>query len=176
VAGTLLGSVSLAVAARARCPVVVVRGELPGEPQGQGRIVVGLGKPGASPAVPQFAFEEAEVHGGSVDVVHAWMLPHAAGRAPGTEAAPEWEERQKQALAGLSDAVAPAAADHPDVPHEELAVEGPPKHILNEAAHGARLLVVGAPARTGVAGLPLGPVTHAALHYAPCPVAVVPSV
>lgn len=39
---------------------------------------------------------------------------------------------------------------------------------------GAELLVVGARRSSGWHGLQLGPVNHAVLHYAPCPVAVVP--
>lgn len=174
VVGALIGSVSLGIAAYAHCPVIVVRGEVPGAGMRSGRIVAGVGRPDGPQAVPGFAFEEAELRGDSVQVVHAWMLPQDEGVSPGTGPSPARENRQQQAREWLSQAVTTAAADHPDVRHEELEIEGPPKPALVEAAQGARLLVVGVPERRGMAGLPLGTVSHAALHYAPCPVAVVP--
>ncbi|WP_413751987.1 universal stress protein [Streptomyces sp. R-74717] len=52
--------------------------------------------------------------------------------------------------------------------------QGPVHQILIGAAADAELLVVGARRAGGHHGLRLGPVNHAVLHYAPCPVAVVP--
>ncbi|MFE0130693.1 universal stress protein, partial [Streptomyces sp. NPDC059037] len=43
-------------------------------------------------------------------------------------------------------------------------------------ARTADLLVVGARRRKGHVGMQLGPVNHAVLHHAACPVAVVPHV
>lgn len=60
IAGMLLGSVSLAVAARAVCPVVVVRGAEPNRWRALGRIVVGVGDATGSAAAVRFAVREAE--------------------------------------------------------------------------------------------------------------------
>jgi len=63
IAGMLLGSVSLALAARAVCPVIVVRG---GERNRQGsfrRVVVGVGDSTEGSATVRFAFREAEARG-----------------------------------------------------------------------------------------------------------------
>jgi len=52
-------------------------------------------------------------------------------------------------------------------------LDRPPREALREAAADAELLVVGARGLAETHGLPLGPVTQAMLHHAPCPVAVV---
>ncbi|MCX4847260.1 universal stress protein [Streptomyces sp. NBC_00893] len=57
--------------------------------------------------------------------------------------------------------------------HRSVA-QGPAHQVLIEAAENAELLVVGARRSSGWRGLQLGPVNHAVLHYAPCPVAIVP--
>jgi nucleotide-binding universal stress UspA family protein len=45
-----------------------------------------------------------------------------------------------------------------------------PAAVLLERARGAGLLVVGRRGRAHPRGVPLGSVSHAVLHYAPCPV------
>jgi nucleotide-binding universal stress UspA family protein len=50
---------------------------------------------------------------------------------------------------------------------------GGPRPALLDAAHRAQMLVVGARGLGGVRGMMLGSVSHAVLHHAPCPVAVV---
>lgn len=57
----LLGTVSLAVAARADCPVVVVRGAVEYRAAGYGRIVVGVEEEKSSGTAVQFALREAQV-------------------------------------------------------------------------------------------------------------------
>jgi nucleotide-binding universal stress UspA family protein len=54
------------------------------------------------------------------------------------------------------------------------ALEGPAREALLGAAVTADLLLVGARRRDGSFGMQLGPVNHAVLHHASCPVAVVP--
>lgn len=71
ITGMLLGSVSLAVAARAACPVVVVRGAKAGLRGAHGSVVVGVGDaPGDAEAV-RFAAREAEVRGCALTAVRA---------------------------------------------------------------------------------------------------------
>ncbi|MER5360537.1 universal stress protein [Streptomyces sp. NPDC002785] len=77
------------------------------------------------------------------------------------------EEHLEDVLAALDRASSEAAV------HRSVE-QGPVHQILIEAATGAELLVVGTRGAGGHHGLRLGPVNHAVLHYAPCPVAVVP--
>ncbi|WP_442817797.1 universal stress protein [Streptomyces sp. NBC_01591] len=58
--------------------------------------------------------------------------------------------------------------------HHRSVVQGPVHQVLIEEAERAELLVVGARRAGGHHGPHLGPVNHAVLHYASCPVAVVP--
>ena len=52
-------------------------------------------------------------------------------------------------------------------------VTGVPRQVLMDAADEAQLLVVGSRGLGGFRGLLLGSVSHALIHLAPCPVAVV---
>ncbi|GHE93268.1 hypothetical protein GCM10018785_69030 [Streptomyces longispororuber] len=76
----LLGSVSLGVAARASCPVVVLRdGRAPGaRTRAEQRIVLGVGEATDEAAV-RFAFQEAADRYACLHALHAWRCP-----APGT--------------------------------------------------------------------------------------------
>ena len=56
---------------------------------------------------------------------------------------------------------------------DSIALESPAKAVV-QAAEGAGLLVVGRRRHHRVPAPRLGPVTHAAIHHARCPVAVVP--
>jgi nucleotide-binding universal stress UspA family protein len=55
-----------------------------------------------------------------------------------------------------------------------LLVEGRPVPSLVRAAADADLLVVGSRGRSGIAAVILGSVSSACVHYATCPVVVVP--
>ncbi|MEW2296180.1 universal stress protein [Streptomyces sp. NPDC006743] len=171
VVNLLLGSVSLCVAAHADCPVFVVRGGNDNQARAavHGRIVVGVGDPSSSAVF--FAAQEAERRGVVLDAVRAWRCPaHETIDHPLLAGAPErvYEERAVEALEA-------ALGELPtEVKVRRRTVEGPAHRVLLAAAHEADLLVVGARRRPGRIGLQLGRVTHAVLHHAPCPVAVVP--
>ncbi|MEZ7153934.1 universal stress protein [Streptomyces sp. MAD19A] len=174
IVGMLLGSVSLTVAARADCPVIVVRGDKRNRQGGYGRVVVGVAEPTQSSAAVGFAFREAEARGCALDAVRAWRRPvheHVDHPLVVDEAAGVREER---ASALLSDALSEAVRDHPGIDVTRRTREGPAHQVLQEAATQADLLVVGARRRHGHLGLQLGRVAHALLHHAACPVAVVP--
>ncbi|MDC2948885.1 universal stress protein [Streptomyces heilongjiangensis] len=174
IAGLLLGSVSLVVAARAECPVVVVRGGERNRQGSFGRVVVGLGDPADSSAAVRFAFREAQARGCALHAVRAWRSPaHAHAEHPliADDAAGAHEER---ASALLTDALRDAVRDHPQVDVSRRTVEGPAHKVLLEASTDADLVVVGAHRRHGPVGLQLGRAAHVLLHHAGCPVAVVP--
>ncbi|MER6109204.1 universal stress protein [Streptomyces hirsutus] len=174
VAGMLLGSVSLAVAARAVCPVVVVRGGKRNRQGSLGRVVVGVGDSTVSPAAVGFAFQEAEKRGCELHAVRAWRRPaHEQGDHPpvGDDTAGVHEER---ASTLLTDALRTPVREHPQVDVHRQVVEGPAHPVLLDASADADLIVVGELRRHGHFGLQLGRVAHALLHHAECPVAVVP--
>lgn len=163
--GMLLGSVSLGVAGRATCPTVVVRGAEPNRRGDFGRVVLGVGEDSAGSAAVGFAFREAGVRGCELLVVHAWRLPGEA---------PDGETERARAEDILSGALSGPETTHGEIRVRQEALEGPPRHVLLEAAASADLLVVGARGRRGMFGLELGSINHSALHHAPCPVAIVP--
>lgn len=174
VAGLMLGSVSAQVAGRAESPVVVVRHRAAVRAT-QRWVVLALGREGTSTAAVAYAFAEAELHGWGVEAVHAWMRPHSE---TATHHTGQFDEarlaRQRRAERWLEDALAPAVAAHPHVSVRTVPVESRPQPVLVEAARSAELLVVGARRRHGAVGMQLGPVNHAVLHRAACPVVVVP--
>ncbi|MGW5774334.1 universal stress protein [Streptomyces longwoodensis] len=170
VAETLLGSVSLAVAARAYCPVIVVRGDKAALAATHERITLGVKDAETSAEAVRFAFQEAETRGCEVDVVHCWRCAtdHAT---PSAEPAHRHDER---ALALIDSLIAEAAEDHPAVRVRRTVMEGPAGKLLVDRSAAADLVIVGARRLSAHVGLQLGRVTHTLLHRASCPVAVVP--
>ncbi|MFE3181769.1 universal stress protein [Streptomyces violascens] len=172
-AGLLLGSVGLEVAARAHSPVVVVRGEDKSLHRGYRRIVVGVDEAGEPSPVVEFAFHEAELHGADLDMVHAWRCP--AREVPDhPDHLTDIERHRALAEQILTEALPPTAGSSGVVNVRRRAVEGHARRVLLDAASTADLLVVGVRRRKSHAGMQLGPVDYAVLHHAPCPVAVVP--
>ncbi|QIY68695.1 universal stress protein [Streptomyces sp. RLB1-33] len=168
--GMLLGSVGLSVAGRARCPVIVVRGDRAGMAGTHERILLGLGDADTTAETVRFAFREAEVRGCVLDVVRAWRSPAHLSRPP--EEAANTPEEEASAL--LDAVLAEAIAEHPRVRTHRTTIEGPAGKILVDRSAAADLVVIGARPRTGHFGLQLGRVSHTLLHHAQCPVAVVP--
>ncbi|MDF6022473.1 universal stress protein [Streptomyces sp. JH34] len=175
IAGLLLGSVSLAVASRARCPAFVVRGDKAGLEAAHGRIALGVGDADPpDPTAVRFAFTEAELRRCGLDVVRAWRCPsHETSDHPLMTGDPALYHEER-ASAVLDEALATAEQDHPDVRVRRVTTEGPAHKVLLERAAVADLLVVGARRRESRVGMQLGRVAHTALHHAACPVAVVP--
>lgn len=182
VAGLLLGSVSLTVAARAMCPVIVVRGEERNLRGSLGRVVVGVGDATGGTGAVRFAAREAEARGCALTAVRAWRNPvHEPGSPPAESsstdprlAADTTGAPEEQASVNLDEALREVVREHPEVEVIRQTVEGPAHRVLLETSAGADLIVVGALRRHGHFGLQLGTVAHALLHHSLCPVAVVP--
>ncbi|MET7690345.1 universal stress protein [Streptomyces sp. NPDC005483] len=173
-AGLLLGSVGLAVAARAHGPVVVVRGDKAGLEATHERIVLGAGESATSGEAVRFAFREAEARGCTLDVVRAWRCPAHEGADHPRLAEDPAHRHEERASALLDSLLEDAVADHPKVRLRRSTVEGPARKVLLARSAAADLLIVGAQRRTGHVGLQLGRVAHTLLHHSDCPVAVVP--
>ncbi|WP_369386571.1 universal stress protein [Streptomyces sp. CG1] len=174
IAGLLLGSVSLAVAARAVCPVVVVRGAERNRQGALGRVVVGIGDPSGSAGVVRFAVREAEARGCDLSAVRAWRTPAGEPVDHMLIADDAARLREERASAWLDEALRDAVREHPQVHVLRRVVEGPAHRVLLDTTAEADLIVVGALRRHGRFGLQLGRVAHALLHHSECPVAVVP--
>jgi nucleotide-binding universal stress UspA family protein len=155
----LLGSVSLAVAGRADCPTIVVRGDREQREGRFGCVLVGVDGTEQGAAAVSFAFQEAQRRDCEVRAVHAW---HGG------------PEDQRIAQDVVEEVLAPAVAAHPAVRVSRETVEASARQVLLREAETADLLLVGAHHRTGTIGLHLGLTSHALLHHAPCPVGVIP--
>lgn len=173
--GLLLGSVGLAVAGRAHCPVVVVRGDRAGLAGTHQRILLGLGDAETSTEAVRFAFREAGIRGCELDVVRAWRRPaydSSGDRVPAAAGSADVYEERASAL--IDALLKSATAEHPHVRTRRTTIEGPAGKVLADRSAAADLVIIGARRRTGHFGLQLGRVSHTLLHHAPCPVAVVP--
>ncbi|AXI80780.1 universal stress protein [Peterkaempfera bronchialis] len=170
-AALLLGSVSLRVAAHARCPVVVVHAP-PAPAQGLS-VLVGVGGEEDIPVV-RFAFDLAAHRAAPVRALHAWSAVSDAGQLVPLVDSLDEEEREHARL--LSRTMEAARSGFPQSQVVTDVVSGTPAAALVEASAHAALLVVGASrrGRAGHLGLHPGRVVHAVLHHAHCPVAVVP--
>ncbi|MGW1983230.1 universal stress protein [Streptomyces collinus] len=175
ITGLLLGSVGLAVSARARCPVIVVRGDPAGVAGAHERILLGIGgADDTSTEAVRYAFREAEIRGCVLDVVHAWRRP-AFDRSANRTGTGGPEDTYEGRASDVVDARLKATtAEYPHVRTRTATPEGAAAKILVDRSAAADLVIVGARRRTSAFGLQLGRVSHALLHHARCPVAIVP--
>ena len=175
----LIGSTSLKVATHASCPVVVVRDEAPGlEPGPEAtRIVVGIDDIAqASSEVLSFAFEEASSRHAGLTVVHAWQEPFfdLPGKGAPVPKLIQVEEFQADQRRWLLEHLAGWQDKYPDLDVRVDVLAQDPAASLVAASTGAELLVTGTHGHGGPHAVRmLGSVTHAVLHHAHCPVAVV---
>ncbi|MET8808898.1 universal stress protein [Streptomyces sp. NPDC004546] len=175
VKGLLLGSVGLAVSARAHCPVIVVRGDPAGLAGTHERILLGIGDADdTSTEAVRYSFREAEVRGCVLDVVHAWRRPAFDRNGNRIRTAGPADTYEERASAVVDARLKAAVAEYPHVRTRPATPEGPAARILVERSAAADLVIVGARRRTSAFGFKLGRVSHALLHHAQCPVAVVP--
>ncbi len=167
-----LGSTASQVVTHTRVPAVVVRHV---EPASSGEIVLGVDRaPAEEPAI-RFAFEEAIVRGARLRVVHAWSHPGSGGPGDMRPLVYEPEEITEDEARSLSETLSRWREKFPGVDVVSEVIHGRPSRVLSGASARADLLVVGSRGRGGFTGLLLGSVSHALLHDAHCPMAVVPS-
>lgn len=176
-AGFLAGSVSLAVLARTRRPVVLVRPHDPLGPEEDrvgGDVVIGLDVYAPSDEVLAFGFAAAERYGCGLRVVHSWAVPALYGPDMGGALPLLTTEVAEDARRALDEALAPWTEKFPGVVVVRDCHQGRPAQDLVELSHDARLVVVGRRVRRARIGTHIGAVTHAVLHHCLAPVAVVP--
>jgi nucleotide-binding universal stress UspA family protein len=165
-AAILVGSTTVAVAARSTCPVVAFRGDetaLTGQP-----IVLGVDGDEGSRAAIATAFELADRFGVDIVVVHAW----STRRSPGDVTLPfmvDWaavEERQREYLSAT---IAPMAKLHPHVGVTRIVESGKPSHAILRQLNDAQLVVVGNRGRGVLSGALLGSTGLNLLHHSTIP-------
>ncbi|EEP69829.1 UspA domain-containing protein [Micromonospora sp. ATCC 39149] len=165
----VLGSVAVKVAAYADCPVLVARGAA----RTDGPVVVGVDGSALSHAAVEFAAEAATVRGVTLRAVHAYRHPASTGPGDMQPLVHDKRELRSEEERVLAESLAGLGERWPQLPVEAAAVRDRPVAALTEASRGAQLLVVGGRGRGEFTGLVLGSVSHAVLHHADCPVAVV---
>jgi nucleotide-binding universal stress UspA family protein len=168
-AAMLLGSVSRYAAARAPCPVVVVREESMAVHR---EIVAGIRDPQDTTEALAFAFEEAALRGADLVAVHTWF-PSAPGA---TELRPTNPDRiRAEAASSLAAALGGWRDKYPGVRFRHDIVHGHPARVLAGYSARADLVVLGRHGHPAGAGPGIGSIQHAVLDHAHGPVAVVPS-
>ncbi|MDR3081796.1 MAG: universal stress protein, partial [Streptomyces sp.] len=128
--GLLLGSVSLAVAARAHCPVIVVRGDKAGLAGAHDRILLGAGEPDTSGEAVRFAFGEAEARKCVLDVVRAWRCPAYETTDLAVSAGEATLRHEQQACDHLDALLHDAMEERPGVRVRPDTAEGPARTVL----------------------------------------------
>ncbi|WBB81702.1 universal stress protein [Micromonospora sp. WMMD882] len=140
------------VAARAGCPVLVVRLAPPPD----GPVLVALDGSATSRAALDFAFDCAGRHDGRLRAVRVVEPGDDAGRGE----------------QDLADVVDRCARRHPTVVAEREVLRGEPGPVLVEQSRTARLVVAGTRGDQPGRGM-LGAVSQSLLYHAPAPVALV---
>ncbi|HKN54210.1 MAG TPA: universal stress protein [Amycolatopsis sp.] len=148
-------AVTSAVVAKARCPVVVVRGRY----GARGSVVVGVSASSSSEQALRFALDAAAVRGAPTHVVHVWH--DATFLRFGTRASAERRS--------LEDRVAGWARKYPGLRITAEALrDRKPSHALTRAVPDALMIVIGSSGRGAV-----GSTGSDLLAQANCPVVVV---
>lgn len=172
--GVLARSVVARIAARAPCPVAIVRSS--GRPDigsGPPRVVLGVDGAGSCAAAVGLAFRAAAQRGLPLVAVHAWTpdVPADLEAVCGEPTAAE-----ERAGVVVDRALSPWRSLYPDVPVEVRLVVADPAQVLSREAEGAALLVVGSRGRRWTRVRGLGSVSHGVIERARCPVVVGPAV
>jgi nucleotide-binding universal stress UspA family protein len=131
------------------------------------------GSPTSAAAIG-FAAEQAAWRKTNLVAVHAWAQPVSTGPGDMLPLVYDPDLLAAEEARVLAESVAGIGATHPDVNVERRLVEDRAASALIEQSRRAQLVVVGSRGHGGFTGLLLGSVSHALLHHADCPVAVVP--
>ena len=172
VAGVLLGSVSIQVAAHARCPVIVVH-EPPTPTSGDAPVVVGVDGSVSSTNAIAYAFEQASSRSLGLTVVHARWLDRLTRSSASAIWPLGWQTFAQEERALVAELLAGWQEKYPDVTVRRHNVRELPVEALIRQGEHACMVVVGSRGRGGFGGLLLGSVSQGVMHRAKCPVAIV---
>ncbi|MFG3015926.1 universal stress protein [Streptomyces cinerochromogenes] len=183
--GFMVGSVSLAVVARAERPVVLVRAgeqaadEHARDPAGVPSaaapfrpVVLGLDTDAPDDTLLEFAFDAAARRTATLRAVHVWWEPPTSFHGFSDDA-DLYDSLARGQAALLGKVLRPWRQRFPGVDVVETSRCGSAAQVLVDESRDASLVVVGRRIRTAPLGAHIGHVTHAALHHVAAPVAVV---
>ncbi|MFI2184455.1 universal stress protein [Streptomyces sioyaensis] len=170
-----LGEIGLELVTRTAVPTVLVRAQQ-GTPAriGKGNVTVGVSLHAACNGLLAFAFETAARRAVTLRAVHGRHLSAYAYNLGGGVDRIAAEESAQIARSELAAALRPWREKFPDVDViEQVILESPAPALLHGTAN-AELLIVGRRHRGRLLPPRIGHVVQAAVHHAPCPVAIVP--
>lgn len=174
-ADRLLGTVSSALPAHAKCPVVVVPRHTSGSPFTPiERIVVGVDGSEVASSALRTAVYEAELWDAELTAVSAVPIASGTGMLAWLPAAVDRQAVTKDTLEGLNAAVNDAVGER-NIKVARHVLDGSPAALLTEFSTAVDLVVVGNRGRGGFQGLLLGSTSQTVLSHSTCPVMVVPS-
>ncbi|MFJ3188959.1 universal stress protein [Streptomyces halstedii] len=171
-ASLLVGSDSLKVAACSPVPVTVVPGGADRQPTG---VVMVAARDSRDEAPLRAAACLAERRDARLEVLSAWVLLQNVGSMATVFSGADLDRIASDQAAATERLVAEVRQDFPGLTiTERVARVGSVAEALVTASSAADMIVIGARRRPHSIGSPLGGVTHAVLHHAPCPVVLVP--
>lgn len=170
--GLLLGSTAGALVQHAECPVIALPDEAARQPGAHLPVVVGVAGHAGDDEVLAFAVAEAAARGADLRAVHAWRDVTVESAVGGFGPLVDWSALDAEEHRQLSEALAGWHGGDHGVRIEEVVARDRAATALLHASASAQLLVVGHRHRHRLARL--GSTSHAVLHRAACPVAVVP--
>ncbi|MEV6566906.1 universal stress protein [Streptomyces kronopolitis] len=170
-----VGETGLEVMTRTAVPTVLVRARQDTPARiGSGNVTVGVSLHATCDGLLAFAFETAARRSVALRAVHGRHLPAYAYHRGGGVDRIAAQETARSARDELAAVLGPWRAKFPDVHVDEQVILESPAPALLHGTSNAELLIVGR--RHGGRLLPprIGHVVQAAVHHAPCPVAIVP--
>ncbi|WP_019148940.1 universal stress protein [Timonella senegalensis] len=175
----LLGTVSSALPAHAKCPVVVVPGRglkdnqpLP-EIKPVGRVIVGVDGSSSAQGALHTAVRYAQIWGAEIVAVAGVPVTSGSGVLSWLPSTIDHEQVLKDVAIGLDMIIDAVEEENPGLKIRRMVLDGTGAELLTEFSQAADLLVVGSRGRGGFAGLLLGSTSQAVLHHSKCPVLVV---
>ncbi|MFJ5806553.1 universal stress protein [Streptomyces sp. NPDC093093] len=177
VSGFLVGSTGSATIPETDTPVVLVRSvegsdRRHGQVDDAGPVVLGVDLRSNCDRLLAFACEEADRRACPLVVVHGWSLPPVFSYAPVLD--PGVVKEMADVLqARLGELLSPWVQKYPQLAIDARPVLGQPAIQVLDAASDAALVVVGRRIRRSALGPHIGPITHAVMHHAIAPVAIV---
>lgn len=173
-ARVLVGSTSIAVAGRSPVPVVVIPDGWHPADHSDRPIVLGVDPEKADHRPIHVAFSRAQRLGVTLVAVHGWELPAAyswdADTLAGDTAGMERSSHRR-----FDEVLESWRSRFPDVAVRTMHAHQHPAAAVLEAAEVAQLIVLGRHAEGIFGGFAFGSVARAVMHYAECPVLVVPA-